>query len=154
MEQIGRVIKAEEGFATVELERSSACSRCGICYAGETQLIQIELENSLNAQVGQRVLITVAEGSVLKASTTLYLFPLLALVGGIAVGYFAGKIFALPGNPDWWGAGVGIALFLLSFVFIRAGEPARRRDPALAPRMVRIAGKDEDIADLCERIDE
>lgn len=154
MEQIGRVVDVKDGMATVELERSSACAKCGICYAGETKLIRIDLENSLNAAEGQRVLIAIGEGSVLKASAILYLIPLIALMGGIGLAYLLAKIVPLPGNPDWWGAGVGLGFFVLSFAFIRRGEPARQRDPALIPRMVRIAGEQEEISDGCERIDE
>lgn len=154
MDQIGKVIGIEQGIATVELERSSACAKCGICHLGETQTIQIEVENSIGAAVGQRVLIAVGERSVLKASAILYLIPLLALVAGIGLAFLLDHVFGLPGKTDWWGIGMGLALFLLAFVAIRRSEPALRKNPQFSPRLVRIAGDHEEIPDLCETIDE
>lgn len=154
MNQIGRIISIEGSVATVELERSSACEKCGICHLGETQKLHIEVENSINAQEGQRVLIAVQPGSVLKASSILYLFPLLALVGGISLAYLLNWLVGLPGNVEWWGIGSGMVLFFLVFVVIRLREPALRKNPAYTPRVIRVAGEHEEIADMCEIADE
>lgn len=154
MDQIGKIIRLEGNEATVELERSSACAKCGICHLGETQTLHIQVENSLGAQEGQRVLIDVGQGAVLKASAILYLIPLLALVGGIGLAYLLDRYAGLPGKADWWGIGLGATLFILAFVFIRLREPALRRNPAYAPRMVRRAGEHEEITDLCGKADE
>lgn len=154
MNQIGKIISIEDKMATVELERSSACAKCGICHLGETQILHIDVENSINAQVGQRVLIAVGQGSVLKASSILYLIPLLALVGGIGLAYLLERLIGLPGNVDWWGIGIGLTLFFLAYVIIRLQEPALRSNPAYAPRMLRLAGEQEDISNLCGKVDE
>ncbi|MDD4658922.1 MAG: SoxR reducing system RseC family protein [Eubacteriales bacterium] len=154
MNQIGKIISIEDKMATVELERSSACAKCGICHLGETQILHIDVENSINAQVGQRVLIAVGQGSVLKASSILYLIPLLALVGGIGLAYLLERLIGLPGNADWWGIGFGLTLFFLAYVIIRLQEPALRSNPAYAPRMLRLAGEQEDISNLCGKVDE
>jgi sigma-E factor negative regulatory protein RseC len=154
MNQIGKIISIEDKMATVELERSSACAKCGICHLGETQILHIDVENSINAQVGQRVLIAVGQGSVLKASSILYLIPLLALVGGIGLAYLLEVFIGLPGNVDWWGIGIGLTLFFLAYVIIRLQEPALRSNPAYAPRMLRLAGEQEDISNLCGKVDE
>jgi sigma-E factor negative regulatory protein RseC len=154
MNQIGRIISIEGNVATVELERSSACEKCGICHLGETQKLHIEVENSINARDGQRVLIAVQPGSVLKASSILYLFPLLALVGGICLAYFLNWFVGLPGNVEWWGIGSGMVLFFLAYVIIRLREPVRRKNPSYAPRMIRVADEHEEITDMCEIADE
>jgi sigma-E factor negative regulatory protein RseC len=154
MNQIGKIINIEGKTATVEMERSSACAQCGICHLGETQILHIDVENSINAQVGQRVLVAVGERSVLKASMILYLIPLLALVGGIGLAYLLELLIGLPGNVDWWGIGFGLTLFFLTYVVIRLREPALRSNPAYAPRMLRLAGEQEDISNLCGKVDE
>lgn len=154
MDQIGKVISIEGNFATVQLERSSACAKCGICHLGETQILEIDVENSINAQLGQRVLIAVGEKSVLKASSILYLIPLLALVGGIGLAYLLEAVIGLPGNVDWWGIGLGLTLFFLTYVVIRLREPALRSNPDFAPRMIRLAADQEEITDLCGKTDE
>ena len=154
MDQIGKIVDIQGAIATVELERSSACAKCGICHSGETQTLHIEVENSIDAKVGQRVLIAVSEGSVLKASLILYLIPLLALVGGIGAPIVLNRLWGLPSHAEWWGIGLGFLLFISAYAAIRRREPDLSRNPAFNPRMIRIAGDHEEIPDLCETIDE
>jgi sigma-E factor negative regulatory protein RseC len=154
MDQIGRIIRVVGPVATVELERSSACERCGICDLGETKILHIDVDNTLEAKEGERVLIAVGERTVLKASAILYLIPLLALVGGIGLAYLLNTLVELPGSADWWGLGLGLTLFFLAYVVIRLREPALRTNPGYAPRMVRLAGEHEEITDLCGKVDE
>lgn len=154
MNQIGKIVSIQGNMATVELERGSACEKCGICHLGETQILHIDVENSINAQEGQRVLVAVMPGSVLKASSILYLFPLLALVGGISLAYLLEWLIGLPGNVEWWGISIGLVLFILAFVVIRLREPALRKNPSFAPHMIRVAGSNEEITDMCEIADE
>src|SRR5690554_3917983 len=119
MDQIGRVIAIKDNRAVVELERNSTCAKCGVCHMGMTKTLQLEVENSIGADVGKRVLINMEKGAVLRAGAIVYLIPLLALLLGIGLMYLIHHFYPLPGSPDWWGIGVGFVLFILSFVGIR-----------------------------------
>lgn len=149
MDQIGKIIAVEGENAVIQLERNSACAKCGICHMGETQTIQIAVENNIGAAVGTRVLVKMDRGVVLRAGAIVYLIPLAALLLGVGLMYIINLYFPLPGSPDWWGIGVGFALFALSFVGIRLGEARWRQNPKYTPTIDRIVQDFEDVTDFC-----
>lgn len=149
MDQIGRVKSVQDGTAVIQLERNSACAKCGICHMGETKTMQITVENSIGADVGARVLVNMEKGVVLRAGAIIYLVPLAALLLGVGLMYLLNLYYPLPGSPDWWGIGVGFVLFALSFVGIRLRESVWRQDPHYSPTIVRIVQDFEEITDIC-----
>lgn len=149
MDQIGRIIGIDGSEAVIEVERNSACAKCGICHMGETQSLRLVVQNSIGAQVGNRVLIEMDKSSVLKAGTIVYLLPLLAFLTGIALAYGLDTVVDLPGSPDWWGIGAGFVLFALVFVVIRLREPVYKKNPEYVPTIVRIVEDFEEITDIC-----
>lgn len=149
MDQIGRVVALKGTAAVIQLERNSACEKCGICHMGETKTMQLEVENSIGADVGKRVLIEMDRVNVLKASTIVYIVPLMALLLGVGLMYLIHHYYPLPGSPDWWGIGVGFVFFALSFVGIRLREPVWRKDPNYTPSIVRIVEDSEVITEIC-----
>lgn len=149
MDQIGRVIALKDNQAVIELERNSACAKCGVCHMGLSKTMQLEVENSIGADVGKRVLIKMDKGAVLRAGAIVYLLPLLALLLGIGLMYLIDYFYPLSGSPDLWGVGVGFVLFALSFVGIRLGESAWRQNPHYTPTIVRIVEDFEEITDIC-----
>ena len=75
--------------ARVRIEKNSACSSCesrGACQAFSDKEMLIEVPNDLQAQVGDRVEISVPEGSLLKLSLLVYLLPVGALILGASIG--------------------------------------------------------------------
>jgi positive regulator of sigma E activity len=57
------------------------------------------LENRIGAGVGDQVQLTVADGTVWRASLLSYVLPLLLAIGGAAIGQFAaGDAGAVIGN--------------------------------------------------------
>ncbi len=82
----------------VTVQRSEACHSCsakGACQTlgGQTGDLALTLDNTVNAEPGDQVRITIEESALVKASLVLYLVPALCLVGGALVGtLIAGKI--------------------------------------------------------------
>ncbi len=71
----------------VTVQRSEACHSCsakGACQTlgGQTGDLLLALDNSVNADLGDQVRITIEESALVKASLVLYLVPALGLVGG------------------------------------------------------------------------
>lgn len=154
MDQIGKIIAVDGDSAVVELERNSACEKCGICHMGETQKVQLSVLNGIGAAVGQRVLIELDKRSVLKAGSIVYLVPLAGLLAGIGIMYLVDRFVDLPGSPDWWGIGVGFLLFGLIFLGIRLREPVWKGKPEYNPAIVRIVEEYEEITDFCGHKDD
>jgi len=100
MEEKGRVVKVESGMAQVEMERTSACARCGICLQSSGDKPILYVKDSLGARPGDEVLISIESKQILKTAFLIYLFPLVGLIGGYFLGQailgkeIAGIIFA------------------------------------------------------------
>jgi positive regulator of sigma E activity len=119
------VVAAEGGEVWVEVpERAPTCGSCKTVDACQTGLLGLgtgprryRLENRIGARVGDHVQLTVADGTVWRASLVSYVLPLLLAIGGAAIGqYAAGDVGAVTGML----AGLGCGLVLLRRNEIRA----------------------------------
>ena len=119
------VVAAEGGEVLVEVpERAPTCGSCKTVDACQTGLLGLgtgprryRLENRIGARVGDHVQLTVADGTVWRASLVSYVLPLLLAIGGAAIGqYAAGDVGAVTGML----AGLGCGLVLLRRNEIRA----------------------------------
>lgn len=129
MEQYGEVIELKGNMAVVKFVRSKACQHCSGCISFSPSEAQIEIENILDAKVGDRVEIVLHARSMLKASLIAYMVPLGALIIGVFIGNIWGEAYAAIG-------GVGCAL--LAFLVIRLLEPRFERMAEFKPRMISI----------------
>ncbi len=135
IEEQGRVVAVEHGSVWIETLRQSACSSCaGKSGCGQHLVEQYRLDRYdpslsyikvVTAQVlheGDRVVLGVAESSLLKASFLIYLVPLLLMMSGI-------WLSSLMGAADW-------LLFLIAMLSLFVGF-----------FVVRVIGKRS--ADIC-----
>lgn len=110
--------------------RASACGSCETVDACQGGLLgaaaaprRYRLENRIGARVGDRVQLTVAEGTVWRASLVSYVLPLLLAIGGAVIGQFhSGDVGAVLGLL----AGLACGVLLL-----RRNELRARRDVSL-----------------------
>lgn len=125
------VVAASGGEVWVEVPgRAPTCGNCKTADACQTGLLGLSagprryrLENRIGARVGDRVQLTVAEGTLWRASLLSYVVPLLLAIGGAALGQsLGGDLWAALGTV----AGIGGGLVLL-----RANEIRARRDGSL-----------------------
>lgn len=109
-------------------QRAPTCGNCKTADACQTGLLGLRagsrryrLENRIGASVGDRVQLTVADGTVWRASLMSYVLPLLLAIGGATVGQFAaGDVGAVLGML----AGLGCSLLLLRRNELRARDDA------------------------------
>lgn len=119
MESSAIVTRIEGQFALVEVSSvASGCGRCheaGGCGSGLLNKslrprCNYRLPNLISAAVGDRVILSVPEGAVLRAALLAYLLPILLLIAGAAVG----TVFSADDLVALIGAGSGLALGLLA----------------------------------------
>ncbi|ETX10604.1 sigma E positive regulator RseC/MucC [Marinomonas ushuaiensis DSM 15871] len=108
IEETGRVLSIEDGFADVETIRTSSCTSCRARHGcGHHAIAQVSSANRMrmraidpfSVEVGQKVVIGIPEDTLLQASVWMYMIPLLGLVGGAVL-------------PSLWGGGSGIAVII------------------------------------------
>ena len=84
----GTVIHVDGPMASVRVEQTDGCARCGAtiwCQSERGEVTTISVQNNLNAQVGQKVLISEKYDSFVKISVLQYGIPLVGFVLGIVV---------------------------------------------------------------------
>lgn len=89
MEQVGKVISINDGMASLEVRKVSACgTNCATCSAGCNQdPLKIEVFNTLNVSPGDFVEIKADSSRVLKYMLILYGTPLLFLLFGVGISH-------------------------------------------------------------------
>lgn len=121
IEEAGTVVAVESGVAWVEVERRTACGGCATrdgCGASALAKLsanartRVRVEDTLGVAVGDRVVIGIVAGALLRASFLVYGLPLLAM-GTAAVGS------AAIGLSDGLCALVGLSGLAIGFVLAR-----------------------------------
>jgi len=90
LEETASVVSLAGDHATVVLVRSDACGGCSakhMCHPSSGDTMQMEVKNAAGAHPGDKVVISLPPGELLKASATAYLMPAVAAVAGGAVGW-------------------------------------------------------------------
>ena len=130
---------APSGQVTVRLRRVEACHNCeaeGACkaFGGKTEDVEISVENTVNAKVGDEVRVSLLESSVIKASAALYLLPAMGLILGAVLGAELLAIWDRDGRA-LLGAVLGVAI---GFGLARWIGSRMSRDVRYLPRLTEI----------------
>jgi len=135
MEEIGRVCEyGEEGTVRVEIEPAGGCHTCasrGACLPLGDRRMMTEAINSKGARPGDVVRIEMEPTSTLSAAFLLYIFPVVALFLGYALG-------AWTTGEEGYGILAGLVMLALSFVLLRTLNPLLTRSRRFKPVVVEI----------------
>ena len=154
VEGIARVVRVEDGVAWFEPEQTTSCGHCAssaACGASSAatgtgtgmgsiarriEFRRFPLDNARGLSVGDRVVVGVNEGSLLKASATAYALPLLSaiLCGSIAQSLYGDDLITMLCMFTGLGGGMLIARLVARHLAAR-GE--------LSPRFLRRAAPGE-----------
>ncbi len=117
----GIVIRSDTAFAWVKTMKSDACESCsekGGCHIfGGGKDTEVEAINTAGAKPGDTVILGFESGSFLKLSFFLYVFPVLSMIIGAAVGQETAGNFNIDAGTFSVIAGIGC--FLLAFLIIK-----------------------------------
>lgn len=140
LEGTARVVAVEGGLAWLEPEQTTACGGCKaskVCGVepGSRRLVarRFSLPNDEGLTVGERVVVGITEGTVLRAAATAYGIPLIAM---LAAGLAAQRLFD---GGDLASAGAALAGLLVGLVLVRlrTGSASARGDHT--PQFIRRA---------------
>lgn len=123
------VVKIEGQHAMVQPDQASGCGQCDGkgCGAGKLSRLfcskprQFQVNNSINADVGDEVIVSIAEGAVMRGIGMVYLMPLAFLVMGSALG---NMLVQQPGQSDSYSAlgaffGLGLGFGIAKWASLR-----------------------------------
>lgn len=128
IEETGRVISCEDGYAWIETERKSTCSSCSANKGCGTGVIskfysgrfsRIKALNSVNAAAGDRVVLGLAEDALVRGSLAVYGLPLLTLLLMALLGSAVADEVGIMQQADALIAIFGLTGLLLGFYVVR-----------------------------------
>lgn len=145
MQQLGRVLSCEGGWALLEITRPHACASCGMCQPSKNAK-RVKALCEIEVSSGDYVTVEMKDGDVLKAAGIAYGLPLLAFVAGMVAGDGVAKYFGNPGKADLFAAVGGFLFMALAYFGVRKydlGLDKKRYCPT-------VTGKAEPGLDSCE----
>lgn len=80
-------VNEKRGTARVVFDRRSACDKCKMCLtaSGDKMKVYVEVKNTLQAKVGDKVGVAMNDKFVLKAAFIVYIIPVILVGIGLAV---------------------------------------------------------------------
>ena len=135
--EYGEVTEIKGSVAHVKFMRTSACGRCHACGMLSNQNeITVQVENELNAAVGDKVAVSIRIKRALGASAIAYVFPLIMLVLGVLMGWLLSDVWGVFANTDMTMALCGVGLAVLSFVLLKIAAPLYNKKVTNVYKMV------------------
>ena len=117
----GIVIKTDSRATWVKTVKSGNCAGCsarGSCNTmGGNGEMEVKAINEAGARVGDRIVLSFKTSSLLKATFLLYVFPILLLIIGAAVGQEMAPKFDI--SPSGFSAIMGFMYFFAALLIIK-----------------------------------
>lgn len=126
IEETARVVAVENGQLLLEAQTKAACNACAAKQGCGTSVLskwvgrkftRFQAPNTVNAQVGDEVVVGLAEEAMLKGSVLVYLLPLLAMIGFALIA--DGLISAEMEFRDLMVLAAAVAGFAVTLIFAR-----------------------------------
>lgn len=139
MTEIGYITSIHGECASVVFQRKSGCGgNCGSCKGGcESTALTTEIENTLGANKGDRVKVSIEEKTFNKMVLLAYVFPLVMMAIGIGVGtvVFKGAGYA---NYEMLSFILGMMLLAVSYLILNVLNKKNGKNTEQILRMVEI----------------
>jgi len=135
MTESGKVKKIVDGRATVELPRKSSCEKCGMCLvAPSKQVVTITLENTVGANLGDIVEISMGAGYVFAASLLTYIVPLMFFALGLTLGVLLlGELAGIIAS---------VCFAVLGYIVVAVADKKLKIKRGFAPQITKIIKKE------------
>ena len=150
-EEQGTVKEVRGKKAIVVTDRGTMCNHCsakGFCstLGGGKEMLS-EVRNPIGAQSGDIVKVGIPEGMVTKASLVVYMIPMIGLVGGASLGYFAAKLHSFDLNiATLIGGLVGLGS---AMALVRLLSNVLSRKPSYQPEIIKIINQKNLVSEQC-----
>jgi len=136
----GIVIKTDSRTAWVKTIKSanwSGCSAKGSCHSkGAGEEMEVYAINEAGARKGDRIVLSFETSSLLKVTFLLYVFPILLLIIGAAVGQEMAPKFDF--NPSGFSAIMGFIFFFAALLIIKTTANRLAKKNEYRPKIIKI----------------
>ena len=136
----GVVLRTESETAWVKTVRSSACEGCTArqsCHTtGGDRNMEVKAINSAGASVGDRIVLSFETASLLKATFLIYVFPIILLIAGAALGQVLASVIAISSSA--LSVILGFAFFFSALFIIKARANKMAKKNTYQPKITKI----------------
>lgn len=136
----GIVLRTDSEAAWVKTVRSSACEGCtakGSCHStGSNDEMEVKALNTAGARAGDRIVLSFETASLLKATFLIYVFPIIMLIIGAALGQALASLIA--SSPTGISVLLGFAFFFIALFIMRARANKMATKNAYQPKITKI----------------
>jgi len=127
----GKVIKIENGIASIELERTSACKGCGLCLAGKDPKTMVLLVKALpETKVGDFATVQINREMKVKAQLWLLAAPLFVF---IVTAFFSYYVFKFSDSISFI---LSVLALALTYCYVWFMNKKKRWDRTKAAKIV------------------
>jgi len=136
----GIVIRTDAREAWVKTVKSGACEGCsarGACHSlSEGGDMEVNAINEAGAKVGDRIVLSFETSSLLKATFLLYVFPILLLIIGAAIGQETAPYFNV--NSSGFSAVIGFSFFFAAVLVIKVKANKMAKKNKYRPKIIKV----------------
>ncbi len=138
----GIVIRIDSREAWVKTVKSGSCEGCtarGACHShslSDSGEVEVNAINEAGAKVGDRIVLSFQTSSLLKATFLLYVFPILFLIFGAAIGQETAPYFNF--NPSGFSAIIGFSFFFAAVLVIKVKANKMAKKNEYRPKIIKV----------------
>lgn len=141
LEEIALVVKSTPDRLWIETQTRSSCRHCSSSSGCGTSVLaklfsvkrnQLQVENSLDAKLGDKVIIGMPDELLIRAAIWVYLLPLLAMV-------LVTILADLSGAGEGIQSLAGLAGLIIGFILLRKHTNSTTSQQKFKPRLLRLA---------------
>ena len=141
MRQQGKAREVKGDTAIVGFTRSEACEGCNACRLSGKDDMLVSIKNTLGAQKGDIIEVELEAKRLLSAGAWAYLFPLLMIFAGLAIGHFTAAALGL--DKDMFAAICSLLMLGVAFIALRLMNRRFASQAGYSPVMCGIITIDE-----------
>jgi sigma-E factor negative regulatory protein RseC len=109
-------------MAVVMTKMEPECESCeakGACFTfgGGGANAEVKARNTVGAEIGDIVTLSMRGSSIIKVSFLVYMLPILALIGGIVLGYYSARL--IPVDENILVGTFGLFAFSGAFIWVK-----------------------------------
>ncbi len=135
----GIVIRTDSSGAWVKTVKSNACEGCaskGSCQAMGGEDMEVKVINDIGATVGDRIVLSFRTAALLKATFLIYVFPILVLIAGAAIGQKYAPFFGF--TPTGFSVVVGFSFFFTAVLVVKTSANRLVKKNEYRPKIIKI----------------
>ncbi len=124
----GEVVAVHGQKATVKIAANKACERCQLCEKVSSTEMLVDAFCKIPVRKGERVILSVRPGTIVKSATILYILPILGLVLGYYFARFLNTALKLGLKGELFPALLSIIFLFSFFVPIHIYDKKKQKD--------------------------